>query len=487
MERRFWRVRRLSVFALLALIALAMALAAACGDDDDDGAQPAAAAAPAAQVEPAPAAQVEPAPAGEPAPAAAAQKTATLRVGAIMPLTGGGLAFYGLSEMTGLRMAVDMINTGEARCVASGICEPGGGFLVGDTVYSIELVERDNRSDLNLAVTATAELIRDEGLKVIFGPIPHGEGLAAQEISQPAEVLHLMSLSILSSPDGVLTPESAQGDKKWLFQTEPAEAVRSTITAAGVLDLLGAQPGDLSMVFATDDPSGVFLGEFYNDVLEALGQETKEVIYYPPAMTDFSALLTRIKADEPDFLHVWYIAAISALIMPQALDLEVATKGYMVIGPDPGWWAENLGIDNEIPVALACINVCRDIPTGFDKAVATGYMSAIDEWECGGRCDPYGITDISLWTHDYVFMMAKAMQVAGTVDDTTAIANALEVIEYDGVLGPLSFDEYHRVAHGYDTCLVGGGEITCAHYSNAEYGPDALGVNYDAAGAIVLD
>ena len=114
-------------------------------------------------------------------------------------------------------------------------------------------------------------------------------------------------------------------------------------------------------------------------------------------------------------------------------------------------------------------------------------MSAIDEWECGGRCDPYPITDISLWTHDYVFMMAKAMQVAGTVDDTTAIANALEVIEYDGVLGPLSFDEYHRVAHGYDTCLVGGGEITCAHYSNAEFGPDALGVNYDATGAIVLD
>ena len=50
----------------------------------------------------------------------------------------------------------------------------------------------------------------------------------------------------------------------------------------GVLDLLGAEPGDLSMILATDDPSGKFLGEFYNDVLEALGQETRDVVYYPP-------------------------------------------------------------------------------------------------------------------------------------------------------------------------------------------------------------
>ena len=484
MERRFWRVRGLSAFALLALLALALALAAACGDDDDDGAQPAAAAAP----EPAPAAQVEPAPAGEPEPAPAGLKTGVLRVGGVFAETGGGLAFYGTSEANGVRLAVEMLNSGHPTCVASGICEPGGGFIIGDTLYTLEVLFRDNRSDLNLAVTATAELVRDEGVKVILGPLPHGPGLAAQEITQPEEVLHLMSLSILSSPDGVLTPESAQGDKHWLFQTEPAEAVRSTITAAGVLDLLEAQPGDLSMVFATDDPSGKFLGEFYNDVLQALGQETKEVIFYPPEMTDFSALLTRIKAEEPDFLHVWYIAAISALIMPQALDLEVASRGYMAIGPDPGWWEENLGIDNEIPVALACINVCRDRPSGFNTEVARGHYDRVNELECGGPvCDPFPITDITLWTHDYVFMMVKAMQVAGTVEDTTAIADVLEDLEYLGVLGPLSFDEYHRVAHGYDTCLVGGGEVSCKHYSNAEFGPDALGVKYDATGAIVLD
>ena len=273
--------------------------------------------------------------AAEPEPAVT--KTGTVRIGTVMPLTGGGLAFYGISEMNGVRLAVEMINGGEARCVEAGICEPGGGFIVGDSLYTIELVERDHRSDHNVGVTATTELVRDEGVKFIFGPITHGTAMATQEITQPEKVLHLMATSILSSADGVLTPESAGpgGDKHWLFQMEPAEHIRSTITAAGVLDLLGAQPGDLSMILATDDPGGKFLSEFYNGVMEALGQETKDVVFYPPGTTDFSPFLTRIKASEPDFLHVWYIVADSVFIMPQALELEVAKGGYMVIGPDP--------------------------------------------------------------------------------------------------------------------------------------------------------
>ena len=140
---------------------MALALAAACGDDDDE-AQPAAAAAPAAEPEPAPApaAAPEPAPAAEPEPAPAAEpepvvlKTGTLRIGSAHPMT-GDFAWAGETLSNGIRVATAMINEGDARCVAAGICEPGGGFVVGDTLYTIELVERDTRSDINAAVIAT--------------------------------------------------------------------------------------------------------------------------------------------------------------------------------------------------------------------------------------------------------------------------------------------------------------------------------------------
>ena len=91
---------------------------------------------------------------------------------------------------------------------------------------------------------------------------------------------------------------------------------------------------------------------------------------------------------------------------------------------------------------------------------------------------PAPLTDITLWQYDYVFMLVEAMKKAGTVSDTTAIANAMEGITIDGVLSPtLTMDpEFHRVAHGYDSCIIASGEIECRNFSLAEYGPEALGI-----------
>lgn len=459
-----WRWMGL-VGAALAVLVLGFALAA-CGDDEDE--QPAAAQAQPQQEQQAqPQAQEQQA---QPQPQPQAQQeeeaaTGVVRIGSVQPLSGGGLAFYGKSEEVGLMLAVQQINE-------------AGGFKVGDTTYTIEVVARDTRSDDAIGIAAVQELIRDEGIKIIFGPIPHGIGLAASELTQPEKVLHLMSLSILTSEGGVLNPETSQTTHKWLFQIEPSELTRSTITAAGVLELLGAEEGDTSVIIATDDPSGQFLGRFYNGVLTALGQKTHPVVFYPPGTTDFTPFLTRLKGLEPDWMHNWYIAADSVLIAEQALELEVA-RGYMVFGVDPGWWEENFpgGIDNEAPIVLACINLCRAI---HSSERSKAHYEAVNEFECGNPdgCSPAPLTDITLWQYDYVFMLVEAMKKAGTVDDTTAIANALEGITIDGVLSPtLTMDpEWHRVAHGYDTCRVQLGDISCTNFSLEEYGPEALGV-----------
>ena len=447
------------VGAILAALVVGFALAA-CGDDDEQqtAAQP-------QEQEQQAQPQPEPQQQAQPEQQEAAQ-TGVVRIGSVQPLSGGGLAFYGKSEEVGLLLAVEQINE-------------AGGFVVGDTTYTIEVVARDSRSDDAVGIAAVQELIRDEGIKIIFGPLPHGVGLAASELTQPEKVLHLMALSILTSEGGVLNPETSQTTHKWLFQIEPSELTRSVITAAGVLELLGAEEGDTSVIIATDDPSGQFLGRFYNGVLTALGQKTHPVVFYPPGTTDFTPFLTRLKGLNPDWMHNWYIAADSVLIAEQALELEVA-QGYMVFGVDPGWWEENFpgGIDNEAPIVLACINLCRAINT---SERSREHYRAVNEFECGNAdgCSPAPLTDITLWQYDYVFMLVEAMKKAGTVDDTTAIAEAMEGITIDGVLSPtLTMDpEWHRVAHGYDTCRVQLGEISCQNFSLEEYGPGALGVS----------
>ena len=138
---------------LIALMASVLVLAAACGGDDEQQEQqaaPAAAAAPAAQAEQQQADEPAAAQQQQEAPAAAEAKTGVVRIGSVQPLSGGGLAFYGKSEEAGLLLAVEQINA-------------AGGFVVGDTTYTIEVVRRDGRSEDAVAIAAVQELIRDEG------------------------------------------------------------------------------------------------------------------------------------------------------------------------------------------------------------------------------------------------------------------------------------------------------------------------------------
>ena len=71
----------------------------------------------------------------------------------------------------------------------------------------------------------------------------------------------------------------------------------------------------------------------------------------------------------------------------------------------------------------------------------------------------------ALLTYDFAYMVAAAMQEAGTVDDTTAIAEALEQLHYDGVAeDDLFFNSRHLAVLGTDPCTVfPGGEIECHH------------------------
>jgi hypothetical protein len=61
------------------------------------------------------------------------------------------------------------------------------------------------------------------------------------------------------------------------------------------------------------------------------------------------------------------------------------------------------------------------------------------------------------------------MQAAGTVDDTTAIANALEEVHYNGVAeDEMFFNSRHLGVHGTDPCTVTqvpgqDVEISCQH------------------------
>ncbi len=270
-----------------------------------------------------------------------------------------------------------------------------GGFVVNGKSYKLEPFYRDDRTDVNTAIANARELVEDVGVKAIWGTESHDFSVAMTKITNPAKVLQFTGNSSLGC---CLNADSTKpgGDLHYTFQTEPQEFQRSGSTAKGVITLL----------------------------TEAL-----------------------VKADKPDVVNIWYNGDIVMIAYPQAVQLNVAPS-YFLFGVDPGVWQER-GLKSAVPITLSCVPVCWGAPP-FKAA-----KDYFDQYFALGA--PKGVqSSVSRLYYDYVGMFVKAMQAAGTVDDTDKIAAELEKMKYQGVVSevPLFFNDRHQVTFATEVCLV---------------------------------
>ncbi|MDQ0391504.1 ABC transporter substrate-binding protein [Labrys monachus] len=380
----------------------------------------------------------------------------------------GALATPALADDTGNTVKIGVVAAESGSFVSAGHTLPAGvslavkeindagGVKVGDKTYKIELVKRDDRTDIGTAVAATQELVRDVGVKAIFGSESHDFTLAMTKITQPAKVLHFAGNSTL---DTILTDASVApgGADHYLFQTEPREFQRSGSTARGVLSLLQPMvdhPIKKSVIIAGNDATGQFLSSYYIKALKAEGQEVPDIIFYPPDTTDFSPILTRAKSLNPDVVHFWYNGDSTLTALPQAVELGVAPS-YFLFGVDPGIWKER-SLSADVPVAMSCVPVCwGESSNPKAKAYFQSYFAA-------GA--PKGVTSsVSLLYYDYVHVLAEAWTKAGSFDPDKVV-DALMTLHHKGVVSDdLSFNAHHQVTHATEVCAAKpGGDITCS-------------------------
>jgi branched-chain amino acid transport system substrate-binding protein len=368
------------------------------------------------------------------AAASGAHAQDTVKIGVNAALTGSFVS-AGNTVHNAVKLAVKQIND-------------AGGFVVNGKTYKLEPYYRDDRTDVNTAIANARELVDDIGVKAIWGTETHDFSIAMTKITNPAKVIQFTGNSSLGC---CLSADSTKdgGALHYTFQTEPQEFQRSGSTAKGVLTLLEAQLGykpKMSVVFVQDDAGGQYLSSHYVLALKANGEQT-DLIKYPPDTKDFTPLLTRVKADKPDVVHIWYNGDYVMVAYPQAVQLNVA-PAYFLFGVDPGVWRER-GLKSAVPITLSCVPVCWGAPP-FQAA-----KDYFDQYFALGA--PKGVqSSVSLLYYDYVGMFVKAMQEAGTVDDTDKIVAALEKMKYQGAVSqvPLYFNNKHQVTFATEVCLV---------------------------------
>jgi branched-chain amino acid transport system substrate-binding protein len=362
----------------------------------------------------------------------------------------GTLAPFGEATGDGVKMAVQEINE-------------AGGFQVGDTVYTIELVERDTRSEINQTVAVATELIRDEQLNVIWGPASIGEPEATAR-SQPEEVLHICACQ-QREENALATEEQAQGESHWAFQTLPA---LTTLFPAGARNVAEDFPElETFGILCSNDQTGANVCNTLVSAYETAGFElvNEGRQDFPPTTTDYRPFLTTVRTQNPDILLNYVDPQSQINLLKQAIELDVGD--YFGAVALPANLLESL-VGPEI----------RDIPVGVGGYPRQGIEPTSEE--AAAYFDKYAaykggvdklplVPFVSLLQYDFVYMLAAAMQQAGTVEDTTAISDALEVLHYNGVgEDDIYFDERHIGVMGSDGCTLFQGNLTCEHTSPQE-------------------
>ncbi len=378
---------------LMLVLAIAMAMAAfltACAP----AATPEATAAPAA-----PAAEATAAPAEQPA---AGDKV--IKIGVFEPQTGengGG----GLQEVMGMRYANTVYPTVDIN---------------GET-YKIELVEADNKSDKTEAVSAAQSLISAD-CKVILGSYGSGVSIAAGEIFAEAKVAAIGA--------SCTNPQVTLGND-FYFRVCFLDPFQGTVMANYAVQE-GAKTAAIITQLGDDYSSG--LGSFFKDAFVKLGGTVASEEQFQTNQTDFKAILTNIKAANPDVIFAPSSIATAPLIIKQARELGITAKIMAGDTWENASIIENAGKDAE-GIVLSTFFDDADPATAEAAKFIEGFKKYLKD---NGQSEI--IPAVSALGYDAYITALEAIKKANSTD-SVAIRDALVGVNIEGVTGAISFDE----------------------------------------------
>lgn len=390
-----------------ALVSLAV-VAAGCGDDDDDQSSSGSDTT------------------TETGGGSGGGATGTVTIG-LEESQSGDCSAFGIPPASAVKLAVQEIND-------------AGGFEVDGTTYTLDLVERDDRCEPSSVIANMTELVEDEGIKFVFGPTTSALANQASEITVANEVLHFSAAGSWQTL-GYLSDDA----KPLLFGTQVPLSSLADVQAEGMIEIGG--PDAVFGILSQDDDTSAGNVPPVVEALEAAGHRVVD-IRFPPDATDFTSFLTRMKSEGVDVLFYFYPQARAAEVISLALQLDVAPGGFATRNVDPAIALEG-AIGEPLPVPFFSAQGTPSFAYPPNDRVAE-YAETLKAFAPNM---PLTGANSSFYMYDFVYMLVEAMKAAGTVDDPTAVAEALRELTYEGAAGTVCFAEDQRTAI-YDTGLV---------------------------------
>ncbi len=328
-----------------------------------------------------------------------------IKIGVFEPTTGengGG----GFQEVLGIRYANETHKT----------------VKIGDTEYTIELDEVDNKSDKTEAVSAANKLVGDK-VSVVLGSYGSGVSIAAGQIFADAKIPAIGA--------SCTNPQVTQGND-YYFRVCFLDPFQGTVMANYAYQN-GYKSAAVLTQLGDDYSSG--LGSFFKTAFEQLGGSIVDEEQFQTNQTDFKAVLTNIKAANPDIIFAPSSITTAPLIIKQARELGIES---LIAAGDT--WENSTIIENAGDSAEGIV-----LSTFFDESEpandeAKSFITGFKEYLTKNKQSDV-IPAVSALGYDAYLAAYNAIEKAQSTDGD-AIKEALKTVSFDGVTGSgISFDE----------------------------------------------
>jgi branched-chain amino acid transport system substrate-binding protein len=335
-----------------------------------------------------------------------------VKIGHVAP-TSGGIAHLGKDNENGARMAIDELNA--------------KGVTIGGKKAKFELVAEDDAGDPKQG-TAVANKLVDAKVNGVIGHLNSGTSIPASKIYSDAGIPQI-------SPSATNPKYTRQGFKTTFRVVADDVHLGGTLGRYAVKDLNGKS------IVTIDDRTayGQGVAEEFAKAVKASGGAIQDQQFTTDKATDFTAILTAVKAKKPDIIFYGGMDAVAGPMIRQMKQLGINAK---FMGGD--------GIcSGELPKlaggAMADGQVVCAEAGGVEGEQKVGMTKFRDDYK-----KKFGI-DVQVYApyvYDAVNVMVAAMVKAGSADPAVYLPVLAKTSGFKGVTGVIGFDEKGDIKNG---------------------------------------
>lgn len=350
-----------------------------------------------------------------------------LKIGTALPQT-GNLAFLGPPEEAGVKYALSQVNEATA-----------------DTGLTLEVELGDSGDTDNKAYETEIPRLLGEDVSAIIGAASSGTSLKFIDQVVGAGVIQF-------SPANTSDAFTTYDDNGLYFRTAPSDVLQGE-----VLGNLIAEDGHQTLgLIVLNDSYGTGLAKYVTEAFEAAGGSVVAAPTYNTGDTTFDAQISEVLAADPDAIALITFDEIST-ILPGIFGKFPAENLYFVDGnlknfADAFPAGSLTGAKGTLPGLT--IDSIGDFTGALDEFLAAEGDAALEDYSYAAESYDatilIALAALAAQSTEGADIAAKLQEVSGgtgdgekctTYADCAAIILGGGVADYDGISGPITFDE----------------------------------------------